>query len=220
MQELLKQVKRNSLISAGIFCLAGLLCIIFPNITINVVCILFSVAFGAVGVGNIIRYLRNIRNKDYFGNELAIGVIIVLVAIFFFWKRTQILTMIPMFLGFILIVNGVVKGQTALNIYRMKALGFECIALTAVLMFVFGCVLLFAPMENTTLIVALGVGMVIAGITDGLTVLFVSKDIKSMVRKQSQNVAAKRKVTEKTSTRAAVKEAFGTPEEQKNDSIK
>lgn len=94
--------------------LAGLLLVLFPQESVNVI----TYGIGAIsiiyGIMKVVSYLQNRSVSFYYTGELLLGIILVGIGIFCFTNPGGIFAVLPIILGILVLIEGVSKIQRAL----------------------------------------------------------------------------------------------------------
>lgn len=176
---LLKKIKINVLVTSCVYMVLGLLFLVLPGITIHTICYIIAAALLVMGASYIIDYLRSYE-ANFHANGLAIGILAILSSLFLFFKTDAAASVIPVLLGFSIIVSGVIKIQDAVLLKRLGSQGFVWTIACAVLCLVLGMVLVENPFAAAeTLIRVIGVGLLFSGITDLAITLWVTHRLKA-----------------------------------------
>lgn len=94
-------------------------------------------------------------------------------------KADQIIGLIPMVMGAVFAVNGAVKLQRSLELKQVQYRGWGIVMFYAILTIGFGVLLLFNPFSAATMMVRiLGIGLLVSGGTDIITMMSVSRQIR------------------------------------------
>lgn len=146
----------------------------WPAIAARTVCYLLAAAFSY-----LLSYLSGRRQSLPSGMDLAIGLVLVLAALLVAVKADQIIGLIPMVMGAVFAVNGAVKLQRSLELKQVQYRGWGIVMFYAILTIGFGVLLLFNPFSAATMMVRiLGIGLLVSGGTDIITMMSVSRQIR------------------------------------------
>lgn len=184
MKKRLKSTTDPWVLASCISILAGILLIFFPTTALRAVCYLFGGALFVVGAGNVLSYVLNLLGKEAYQYspqyKLVFGIVMVGLSILAFVKTTWIVSVIPVLLGVIIVVSGIVKLQHALDLRWIGYDGWLPILFLAAMSLILGGVMLFNPFDTAkTLIIAIGIGLVISGCTDLITNVCLKKQVKA-----------------------------------------
>ncbi len=141
----------------------GLILILWPSMSSGIFCRLVGIGALAYGLLHLLNFWRFARGRG----ELAAGILLAALGVFCLVSPRAILSILPFFLGALLLLDGAVKLPRA---FEMRALGFSrwwvellFAALTAVL----GLVLVLNPFGLVRLsVIFFGVSLLISGVSD------------------------------------------------------
>ena len=129
---------------AIVYIIAGLILIIWPEASRAVICYVLGAALLIYGVYRIVAYfIKDLPMQLQFG--VAIGAACIVAGLLLMFKAGFVITVFGVIVGLILIADGVFRLQNALDIRRMGGRGFAPLLICALVMLVFGVVLLFNP---------------------------------------------------------------------------
>ncbi|MCM1467604.1 MAG: DUF308 domain-containing protein [Alistipes sp.] len=181
--EILKEMKRNAVITSTIYIIVGLILTFFPASTARTIGYAFATVILIVGLGFLYRFIVKDAAYSFVGNELVIGTVLVLASIFVFVRVESVVSFIPILLGVVVMVSGITKLQNAIGLQKMQYQGSTAVLIFAVLNILFGLVLIFNPFSAvTTLIMLIGIGLVFSGVTDLITTFWIAKNIYKVGR--------------------------------------
>ncbi len=146
--------------------LAGLLLVIFPQQSVDVV----TYAIGAIslvyGVMKIVSFFRNRGVSFLFVGELILGIVLLGIGIFSFTNPGGIFAFLPILLGIIVLIEGISKIQRGIVLKRYNYSRWVAALLIGVCIAVLGMVLIFNPFGALVVTVRiLGVILMVDGVT-------------------------------------------------------
>ncbi len=186
-----KRIKMNVLATAALYIVLGLLFMLLPGVTERIICYLIAGALALAGIAYIVDYFRSFDTSMQ-SNGLAVGILLVLAALFLFLKTSLVMEAIPILLGIAVIVSGVIKVQNAVVLYRMRNKAWIAALVLALLCLALGVVLIEDPFTDAhVLITVIGASLLFSGVTD-LAMLLVmtrkAKEVKKAVQEATQDV--------------------------------
>lgn len=189
----LKKLKWNVIISSVIYVALGVILLIWPEMTAKNICYVVGVISIAVGVVNLIDYIRKDYSVDEYRYNLVYGMVFILLGIFIFVKVETVISIIPVLLGFAVTISGLLKFQNAVDLVRMKYSGWGIVMIVSILNIAFGIVLIMNPFASAMILfICIGIGMIYSGVSDLIATIMLSRSIKSVGREiekaQNQNV--------------------------------
>lgn len=145
----------------------GLILILWPSMSSNIFCRLVGIGALVYGLFHLLNFWRGAQNGTGSKGELAVGILLAALGIFCLASPRSILSILPFFLGALLLLDGASKIPRALE---MRALGFSrwwVELLFALLTAVLGLVLVFNPFSLVRLsVIFFGVSLLVSGVSD------------------------------------------------------
>ena len=176
----LKSLQINALVTAIVYVVLGLVFVLIPNIVTSTVAIILGVALALAGVVYIIDYFRK-WDIEYRSNGLAIGILLLFSSLFLFFQSDVIATIIPLLLGFAVVVSGTIKLQNAIVLYKAKEKMWIPVLVLAGVCLILGVIIMFDPFAAMTgLIILIGVSLLVSGITDLVIIFLMSRRTKQL----------------------------------------
>lgn len=165
--KLLKKLKTNVVISAILCILLGIVLVIWPDLSIQIVCI----SVGAVLlIGGGVRLAVYFTMKDgsvYAQLNLIMGIILAVVGIWILLQPDKVLAIIPVIVGIVIVLHGVNNLQQALALFKEKYDKWWVALILAILTIGFGALLIFRPFEALEKAVMLiGIILIYDGVSD------------------------------------------------------
>ncbi len=190
--EILKEMKRNAVITSTMYIIVGLILTFFPAPTATTIGYAFATVILIVGLSFLYRFIVKEAAYSFVGNELVIGTVLVLASIFVFARVNSVVSIIPVLLGIVVLVSGITKLQNAIGLRKMQYQGSTAVLAFAVLNIFFGIVLVFNPFSAlTTLIMLIGLGLVFSGVTDLITTFWIAKNLYKVNKDEEITVEAR-----------------------------
>lgn len=179
----LKKIKWNVIISSVIYVALGVILLLWPEMTAKNICYVVGVISIAVGIVNLIDYIRKDYSVDAYRYNLVYGLVFVLLGIVIFVKVETVISIIPFLLGFAVTISGLLKLQNAVDLIRMKYSGWGIVLIVSILNIAFGVVLIMNPFASAmVLFICIGIGMIYSGVSDLVATIMLSRSIKSIGR--------------------------------------
>ena len=176
----LKSLQINALVTAIVYVALGLVFVLVPNIVTSSVAIILGVALALAGVVYIIDYFRK-WDIEYRSNGLAIGILLLFSSLFLFFQSDVIATVIPLLLGFAVVVSGTIKLQNAIVLYKAKEKMWIPVLVLAGVCLILGLIIMFDPFAAMTgLIILIGVSLLVSGLTDLVIIFLMSRRTKQL----------------------------------------
>lgn len=179
----LKKIKWNVIISSVIYVALGVILLLWPEKMARNICYVIGVIAVAVGIVNLIDYIRKDYSVDAYRYNLVYGLVFILFGVFVFVKVDTVVSIIPFLLGFAVTISGLLKLQNAVDLVRMKYKGWGAVMIVSVLNIAFGVVLIMNPFDSAmVLFICIGIGMIYSGVSDLIATIMLSRSIKSVGR--------------------------------------
>lgn len=156
---------------AGFYVLAGLLLALFP-VTVSTVFV-WALAGGAgvYGAAHLWRYLQGRRAGHASTGDLFLTVLPAAFALFALMQPQAVLSVLPLVLGSLLLIDGVGKVPLCVRAMGKSAPGLWPLALSCLLPLALGTLLLFNPFTTVQIVVRVfGISLIADGASDFATV--------------------------------------------------
>lgn len=159
-------IELDDYVMAGTGVIAGLLLLIFPQQSLNVITYTIGAVALIYGVFKLISYFRNRGHSPLFTWELILGIILLGIGIFSFTNPGGIFALLPIVLGILVLVEGISKIQRAMMLRRYQYQRWIGALLTGVVIAALGVVLIINPFGALVVTVrVMGVLLIIDGVT-------------------------------------------------------
>ncbi|WP_270913770.1 HdeD family acid-resistance protein [Allofournierella sp. CML151] len=161
----MKNFRKTFSISSVAFILVGLALLLWPDVSLRLVCGLFGLVILLKGVSSIYSFLKaEVRGFfSYFG--WLFGAIAVALGIFLLIRPQTVVSVLPILVGLFVILDGVMRVQSA---FELRAAGYDrwwSLLLLALVSVVLGAVMLWNPFGTVELLVmAIGVILMVEGV--------------------------------------------------------
>lgn len=167
MDNLLKRLKTNILISAALCVLLGIVLVVWPDRSMQIVCI----AIGAVLlIGGGVRLAVYFSTKDgsmYAQANLIMGIILAVVGVWILMKPDKVLAIIPIIVGIVIVLHGINDLQQAINLCKDKYDKWWVALILGLLTIGFGVLLICRPFEALdTVVILIGIFLIYDGLSD------------------------------------------------------
>lgn len=163
-------------------CLMGLLLIIVPDFSAQLVGILCGVLLVAFGIVRLAGYFSKDLYRLAFQYDLTSGILLVLLGIIMLCNPSSLMTVVCVVLGFFILTDGLFKIQIALDAKRFGLSKWFLILALAVLTAILGGILMFRPGQGTrALMVIFGISLLSEGILNFSTALTAVKIVRNQV---------------------------------------
>ena len=173
MKSIIQDMKHNYFVNAVIMVLLGLVLVIWPHILGVLLCYLLGGALIVMGVFQLISFLRGERLGFYNKFVMMMGIVLVLLGIWICTQPHIVLSIIPVVVGIIVLIHGLMDIQYTLDIKKAGSTKWWIALIAAILTLVVGLLpqmIAFTAYEIT--MVLLGIAMLYDGGCDLAVLLF------------------------------------------------
>ena len=160
----MKYMKTSFAAFALVFMLLGLALLLWPEVSLRVVCYLFGGVILVKGLLSVWSYLRAGERAffDYF--SLVFGVAAAALGAFLLMKPDTVVSVLPLLVGLYVIVDGVVRLRSALELRAMGYRNWWSFLVLAGLSAVLGVLMVANPFKTVELLVmAIGLVLLVEG---------------------------------------------------------
>lgn len=182
----MKELKLDMFMAAMFYMILGIILLLFPATTARTICFLIAGIAIAVGAVSLMVYvMRNIA-KNYYRNDFVTGLILIVLGIFVIYRVDMVIALVPFIIGLCIIVSGLFKLQSALDVQRMGGNAVVILGV-AIVNVVVGILMVINPFESALLLYRLlGAGLLFSGLTDMISTIYLSSKMDSYKRKLSE----------------------------------
>lgn len=186
MRSIIQDMKHNYFINAVIMVILGAILVIWPQILGNILCYILGGALILMGAFQLFGFICGERLGFYNKFSMLMGIVLVLMGIWVCVKPHVVLSIIPVVVGIIILLHGLMDIQYTLDIKKTGNQKWWIGLIAALITAVFGLVLImkpFAAYEVTMILI--GIAMLYDGISDLALLLFsylAQKDTDRRVR--------------------------------------
>ncbi len=181
--EQIKGMKWQSMLTAALFVIMGIVLIVYPETTAETMCYVVGIAGVVIGIFTVLAYVFRDVQKNYYRNDFIVGMMEILLGAFILYKADLIIELIPCVLGMLVVISGIGKLQNCIDLRQMKSGDGLPFLIMAVVIMVFGILLVIDPFDDTeVLYILIGVGLLVSGITDAFATLYMAKKVKDFLK--------------------------------------
>lgn len=179
MMKDLKGLKWAAIAIGALCCVLGLCLILFPNISMNVICVLVGVLGMIAGLFRVLHYFSRNDFPLLFRAELTMGIFELVAGLVLVLCPNGILTILPVIIGCYVVVESAFSLQGAVEGIALRTRYGWLLLVLAVLSLVLGFALIFSPASGKGLLgVLLGAALLLSGIDQLWMTLSAAKLIK------------------------------------------
>ena len=173
MKSIIQDMKHNYFINAVIMVILGIVLVIWPHILGVALCYLLGGALIVMGIFQLISFLRGERLGFYNKFVMMMGIVLVLLGIWICTQPHIVLSIIPVVVGIIVLIHGLMDIQYTLDIKKAGSEKWWIALIASILTLVVGLLLVFNPFTVYEItMVLLGAAMLYDGGSDLALLLF------------------------------------------------
>lgn len=162
----------------------GVMLIIFPEKSADIVCIVAGIILGIWGLVRLIAYFASGKIESFGSFALVQGTALLGFGILFIINPGILKTFLTAALGIILIVSGVMKLQYAVDLLRLKDKFWYISLLGAIVSITLGAIVFFNPFKTAKwLMIFIGIALTVNSIWDIVSVVVLTKAISNNDKK-------------------------------------
>lgn len=167
------KLKWEKLVTAIVAIVLGIVFVADPNGSGDAVCKVTGVAMIVLAAAMLIRY---ITSAQLFPENLIFSAVLLLLGIFFIAKSGVVMTVLGLFFGIFLVIDGASKIRDGIDAAKAKIQGCWIWFLLALLTIVLGVLVMFGESVMTLL----GVSLIVDGVSDIVTTLWLSAGVRKV----------------------------------------
>lgn len=165
------KLKWEKLVTAIVAIVLGIVFVADPNGSGDAVCKVAGVAMIVLAAAMLIRYITSAR---LFPENLIFSAVLLLLGIFFIAKSGVVMTVLGLFFGIFLVIDGASKIRDGIDAAKAKMQGWWIWFILALLTIVLGILVMFGESVMTLL----GVSLIVDGVSDIVTTLWLSAGVR------------------------------------------
>ena len=167
------KLKWEKLITAIVAIVLGIVFVADPNGSGDAVCKVAGVAMIVLAAAMLIRYFTS---AQLFPENLIFSAVLLLLGIFFIAKSGVVMTVLGLFFGIFLVIDGASKIRDGIDAAKAKMQGWWIWFLLALLTIVLGVLVMFGESVMTLL----GISLIVDGVSDIVTTLWLSAGVRKV----------------------------------------
>ena len=167
------KLKWEKLVTAIVAIVLGIVFVADPNGSGDAVCKVAGVAMIVLAAAMLIRYFSS---AQLFPENLIFSAVLLLLGIFFIAKSGVVMTVLGLFFGIFLVIDGASKIRDGIDAAKAKTQGWWIWFLLALLTIVLGILVMFGESVMTLL----GVSLIVDGVSDIVTTLWLSAGVRKV----------------------------------------
>ena len=167
------KLKWEKLVTAIVAIVLGIVFVADPNGSGDAVCKVAGVAMIVLAAAMLIRYFTS---AQLFPENLIFSAVLLLLGIFFIAKSGVVMTVLGLFFGIFLVIDGASKIRDGIDAAKAKIQGCWIWFLLALMTIVLGVLVMFGESVMTLL----GVSLIVDGVSDIVTTLWLSAGVRKV----------------------------------------
>ncbi|MDE6053818.1 MAG: DUF308 domain-containing protein [Lachnospiraceae bacterium] len=173
MKSIIQDMKQNYFVNAVIMVVLGLVLVIWPHILGVMLCYVLGGALILMGIIQLIGFLRSERLGFYNKFSMLMGIVLILLGIWICTQPRIVLSIIPVIVGIIVLLHGLMDIQYTLDIKRTGNTKWWIALIAALLTLGVGLMLVFNPFTAYEIsMILLGIAMLYDGGSDLVLLVF------------------------------------------------
>lgn len=173
IKKIFTKLKWEKLVTAIVAIVLGIVFVADPNGSGDAVCKVAGVAMIVLAAAMLIRYFTS---AQLFPENLIFSAVLLLLGIFFIAKSGVVMTVLGLFFGIFLVIDGASKIRDGIDAAKAKIQGWWIWFLLALLTIVLGVLVMFGESVMTLL----GVSLIVDGVSDIVTTLWLSAGVRKV----------------------------------------
>ena len=192
------KINKSVYVTSAIYVVLGLVMVIFPETTMKTFCLTLGAIAAVLGIINLVTYFtRNTVIDSVYRYDFVTGVVLILAGLALIVKMDKVIELIPVLLGILILVNGIIKLQHAIDLKRIEFNGWLYVLVFSLLCLSIGAICVLQPaFIAKTLIIIMGISFIFCGATDFITLFLLAKKMKEYSGNTGNDDISKETVTE------------------------
>lgn len=179
MREFLKNMKVSFLLASVLYIALGLVLLIWPGITSDLICLSFGLLLLIYGIITIISFFVHDSRLGTFRFELILGIVAAAAGLLFLIKPEFVKSVIPVVLGIYIIIDALLNLKRSMELHSLQYGRWWVILVLSLVSVALGVLILFRPgMTADVLIMVIGGVFVYNGLSDLWSIFKISRITK------------------------------------------
>ena len=163
----IKSLKVNYSLSALICVILGIVLLVWPGQSTQVVCMILGIVLGGFGIIQIILYLATQEKTMVSHSMMMLGIVLAVIGGWIVLKPDTIIKAIPMIVGILIVIHGLHNAVQAIDLKKMQYDNWWVALLLSLLTVALGVVLICNPFTIVdTVVRIIGAFLVYDGLSD------------------------------------------------------
>lgn len=202
MENILKKIKTNVVVSA-LFCIGlGIVLVIWPGASAQALCMAIGAVLMLTGLTRLVNYIFGRDGSLFSQLNLILGIIITGIGLWILLQPKTIGIMVPILVGIIFLIHGINDLQQAVHLCKSQYDKWWVVLLLGLATIGFGILLIWNPFEAVeTLFMFIGFFLIYDGVSDIWIISRVSH-VAKLYKQETEAVDAEAKEIETDETDA------------------
>lgn len=176
----MKAAKWGYIVTSVIFCMTGILIIVYPDISVSVFCYVLGALLAGTGMIKIIGYFSRDLYMLAFQFDLALGILLGVLGLVVILYPAMMLHFIYFLIGITVLTDSLFKVQTAYDAKKFGLREWWIILLSALFSCVFAILIIVDPFGGAKLLMVMtGITLFLEGLLNLCVAIYAVKIIKS-----------------------------------------
>ena len=163
----IKSLKVNYSLSALICAVLGVVLLVWPGQSTQIVCIVLGAVLGIFGIVQIIIYLVTQEKTMVSHSMMMFGIVLAVIGGWIVLKPDSIIKAIPMIVGILIVIHGLHNAVQAIDLKKMNYSNWWVALLLSILTIALGAVLICNPFTvMDTVVRVIGAFLIYDGLSD------------------------------------------------------
>lgn len=187
MNDLLKRIKTNAVVTALLYALIGLTLLCWPQLSASALCLALGIVTLLCGAADIFFFLRNRDGSLYSALHLVAGVILAAVGLWLIARPTLVTVIIPRIAGVLICFHGLRNCGSAVTLHKNGSARTGAALALGLVTLALGAILVICPFQAFSTVVRL-LGAFL--LYDGLSDLWITAQVSKTVRQAEKDAQA------------------------------
>lgn len=187
MEKILRKIKANVVVSSLLCVVLGLVLVIWPGMSMQIVCAAIGVVLILTGIMKIAEYFIVKDGSLYVQTNLIFGIVLTVVGVWIVVQPDKVLAIIPIIVGIVIVLHGIHKLQQAVTLCKSHYDKWWVALILGLLTVGLGVLLICRPFEALDTIVML-IGFFL--IYDGLSNIWIISRVYKTAKMLKQEAEA------------------------------
>lgn len=188
MIDKLKKIEKGMLFSTVVTMLLGILLVMFPNDSLNILANVIGIGLIAMGGFFIIDYVKGSRLEKITSISFVLGSIFIGTGIFFIVAHAKLLSFIMVIIGIIFLIKGLCKVQLAMNV-RGVLDSWKYNLIVGCLTLTIGMILVLNPSKSVEAFLRImGIFIILGSFADLAESIWIIKDLDKVKDKDFTDI--------------------------------